>query len=130
MNPTVVQPRPHGAMVNTDIPPFPRHKIFKRRKPKATQVQNNQIRVATANFQNKTDTSKIFRLFQQGVDVIFATEVTSKLQLPFVYSFPSNPAFHYIHEGPNNGEKHGSAVFTRLALPLTPSNSPTPTTRD
>ena len=111
MNPTVVQPHPHGATVNTDIPLFPRHKFFKRRKPKATQVHNHQIRVAGANFQKKTDTSKIFRLFQEGVDVIFATGVTSKLQLPFVYSFPSSPAFHYIHEGPNHGEKHGSAVF-------------------
>ena len=42
-------------------------------------------------------------------------EVNETLQLPFVYSFPSNAAFKHVHQGPM-GKKHGAAIIVSPRL--------------
>ena len=111
---------------NIKLPAFPRHKIFKRKKPTSITHTDNNPCIATANFQKKADSAKILRLFEQGTDIIFATEVNEKLTLAFVYGLAPNLAFRHINQGPHNGEKHGTAIFISPKLPPYATKQPHP----
>ena len=75
----------------------PKHKVFRRKAPKPAPPPNPDLQIATTVFQKKNYTARIFCLLEQGIDLIFATEVNETLQLPlYIPSHPTQRLKMYI----------------------------------